>query len=605
MNFQKRLPTDVVQEHLDIFLKAPNSIYMGHIASASVLIYIAAQNNSVPVWFLWGWAVAQIVGYPILMEIWSRCCKKADRSAPDNHRWIDYMDLLCVFVGTTWGIMFFISLNEENAAHFAIQLSIAAGASSAAVRSLATFPRSFIVYSVPMLGLLVLRLLLMGGEFVLLGGLVAIFLFMLLVSGEGVMEAVSRYIAIKNENLDLADRFKKAADDADHANREKTRLLAAASHDLRQPIHAIGLYMETLPIAKMDGHSRQTLERIRNSVQTLTKLFNSLLDVSLLDAGKVKVRTSHFNLKPMLNSILDDYEPLAEIAHATLLLECDDAGVEADPVLLRRMVQNLLSNAIRYSNGGTVRLLAKGKEGDSLSIVVSDQGPGIPKEHQAVIFEEFSQLAKQKDPLADHKQDEMGQDKGLGLGLAIVRRLADLQSLTISIQSSDKGTSLAIEGLKQVAIPGKEVTQQNPMARIDALFARKHILVADDDPATLEATANLLRTWGCKVSLASGLDEIVPMTQCPDLLISDFSFEGQCTGLDIIEKARQIFEPALPAMIVSGDSSAQVQKLVENAGLLLVYKPVQPVQLRSALLEAFMSSQGEDEDAADRVKQTA
>jgi signal transduction histidine kinase len=605
MNFQKRLPSDVVQEHLEIFLKAPNSIYVGHIASACVLLYIANQNPAVPVWFLWIWGFIQIVGYPLLMETWARSCKKADRSAPDNHRWIDYMDMLCVFVGATWGLMFFVSLNEQNAAHFAIQLSIAAGATSAAVRSLATFPRSFIVYSVPMLGLLVIKLLMLGGEFILLGGLVGIFLFMLLVSGKGVMEAVSRYIAIKNENLDLADRFKKAADDADHANREKTRLLAAASHDLRQPIHAIGLYMETLPIARMDEHSRQTLQRIRNSLQTLTKLFNSLLDVSLLDAGKVKVRTSHFNVKPMLNSVLDDYEPLAEIAHATLVLECDDAGVEADPVLLRRMVQNLLSNAIRYSNGGTVRLSAKVEEDNSLSIAVSDQGPGIPEEHQAVIFEEFSQLAKKKDPLADHQQDEMGQDKGLGLGLAIVRRLADLQSLTISIQSSDKGTRLAIEGLRQVSVPKEEVAQQNPMARIDALFARKHILVADDDAATLEATANLLRAWGCKVSQASGLDDIVPMSHSPDLLISDFSFEGHCTGLDIIEKARQIFGPELSAMIVSGDSSAQVQKQVENADLLLVYKPVQPVQLRSALLEAFMSSQSENETAVEEMKQSA
>lgn len=583
-----KLPADVVQEHLEIFLKAPHSIYLGHIASAAVLLFIASQNPEVPVIFLWIWGIAQLVGYPLMMEIWSRACKKADRSAPDNARWITYMDWLCVIVGMSWGAMFFASLNENNAAHFAIQLSIAAGASSAAVRSLATFPRSFIVYAVPMLGLLVLRLVLMGGDFILLGGLVAIFLVMLLMSGNAVMESVTRYIAIKNENLDLAERFKKAAADADHANREKTRLLAAASHDLRQPIHAIGLYMETLPISKMDEHSRQTLERIRSSLQTLTKLFNSLLDVSLLDAGKVKVRTSHFNVKTMLNSVLDDYEPLAEIAHATLVLECDDYGVECDAVLLRRMVQNLLSNAIRYSNGGTVRITVMQDNADEISITVSDQGPGIAKEHQALIFEEFSQLAKHRNPMADHGQGEMGQDKGLGLGLAIVRRLADLLTLTIQVQSSDKGTDLAICGLKQVAVPQREQAVQSPSARIDALFARKHILIADDDIATLEATANLLRKWGCMVSLASSLNDINPMAQHPDVLISDFSFEGQGTGLDIVQKARQIFGANLPAMIVSGDSSPQVQKQVEEANLLLIYKPVQPVQLRSALLEVFL-----------------
>ncbi|MCT4656345.1 MAG: ATP-binding protein [Cohaesibacter sp.] len=591
----KRLPSDVVEEHLNVFLSAPQSIYLGHIASASVLLFMASFNPAVPLWFMIVWGVMQIVGYPVLMEIWARKCRAADRSASDNYRWIEYMDLLCFVVGLSWGAMFYLSLNPDNAAHFAIQMSIAAGATSAAVRSLATFPRSFIVYSVPMLGLLILKLVLLGGDFILLGGLVAIFLLMLLMSGRDVMEAVSRYIAIKNENLDLADRYRKAAADADHANREKTRLLAAASHDLRQPIHAIGLHLATLPTENMDDQSQTTLSRIRNSLQTLTKLFNSLLDVSLLDAGKVKVKTSHFNLKDLLDGVMDDYEPLAEIAHVTLVLECAPVGVVGDPVLLRRMVQNLLSNAIRYSNGGTVQIDVQIDEESNLQISVSDEGPGIAEEHHALIFEEFTQLASQHNPLEDHAQGEMGQDKGLGLGLAIVKRLSDMQGLSLKMETSSKGTCLTICGLKAGSLPKTQTITQKPSGRIDALFQSKHVLVADDDIQTLEATAGLLQKWGCKVSLASSLDDINPMAQIPDLVVSDFSFEGHCTGLDIIAKAYDVYHPDIPALIVSGDSSEGVQQQVKEAGYLLIHKPVQPVQLRSALLDIFLSGSKESE----------
>ncbi len=268
------LPKETVEEHINVFLKAPTGVYVGHIASASVLLYIASQVPHVPVWFLYVWGCLEIIGYPVMLETWTRLYKRSEKATRDFRKWIFWMDMLCLLVGSSWGTMMFTSLHPDDAAKFAIQLSIAAGATAAAVRSLAIFPRSFVFYSVPFLGLLSARLFTLDSEYMLLGGLVLVFLFMLLRSGTDVRESVAQYIAIRNENLDLADRFKDAAADAEHANREKTRLLAAASHDLRQPIHAIGLYMETLPLDKMEEGSRQTLHRIRNSLQTLSKLFN-------------------------------------------------------------------------------------------------------------------------------------------------------------------------------------------------------------------------------------------------------------------------------------------------------------------------------------------
>lgn len=491
----RRLPDETVQEHINIFLKAPHSIYIGHIASASVLLYMASKNPAVPIWFLYLWGFLEIICYPSAMEIWTRLYKRTRPSKRDNYRWIAYMDAICLIVGFSWGTMLFVSLTPTDAPGFAIQMSITAGATAAAVRSLAAFPRTFTLYAVPFLGLVALRLFTLGEDYALLGGLVLVFLLMLLMSGRDVMETVSQYIAIRNENLDLAERFRGAAAEAEHANREKTRLLAAASHDLRQPIHAIGLYMETLSIDRMEEKSRQTLSRIRNSLNTLSKLFNSLLDVSLLDSGKIQVKTSIFDLQEMLNHILDDYEPLAEIAHVTLVLECPKLGASGDPVLIRRMVQNLLSNAIRYSDGGTVTIRGE-QEGEHIRILVKDEGPGIAKEHQQLIFEEFTQISSRSDRIQSEKKQGAQPEKGLGLGLAIVRRLADLQDLTLGMESSSKGTCLQISGLKTAKLVDQKSALQSPMDRIGALFRQKHILVADDDRETLEATASLLAKWG-------------------------------------------------------------------------------------------------------------
>ena len=590
MLMMSRLPDASVEDHINIFLKAPSSIYVGHIASAATLLYIASQNPVVPVWFLYGWAVLELVGYPVMMEVWARLYKNSKPETRNYHRWIFMMDVLCAIVGASWGTMMFVSLHPENAVNFAIQMSIAAGATAAAVRSLAIFPRSFTVYAIPFLGLLAMRLFMLGGNFVLLGGLVLIFLFMLLRSGKDVMESVSQFIAIRNENLDLAERFRGAAAEAEHANREKTRLLAAASHDLRQPIHAIGLHLETLPIDQMEKENKQTLTRIRNSLQTLSKLFNSLLDVSLLDSGKIQVRPTVFDLRELLDAVLEDYEPLAEIAHVTLVLECPRNGVLGDAILIRRMVQNLVSNAIRHSHGGLVRIVVE-REGDRLAIQVADDGPGIAKEHQAAIFEEFTQIVRM--PTRAHKlehNDDDDDQKGLGLGLAIVRRLADLMELKLDMDSDSTGTRMWIKGLQKADLADISGDVGNPSQRIGAMFRQKHILVADDDAETLEATAGLLQKWGCQVYKASNIDEIHGLQNKPDLVISDYSFGDRYTGLDIIVTARQTYGDELKALIVSGDSSDLVQKKVEDADLLLIHKPVQPVQLRSAMLDAFLSS---------------
>ena len=586
--FRKPLPENSVREHVNVFLKTPDSIYLGHITSASVLIFIASSNPSVPTWFLILWGILEIIFYPLLMEVWRRTYTRITPSKRTPYLWIGLMDYLSLVVGASWGVMTYVSLNPDNVAHFAIQMSIAAGATAAAVRSLGVFPRSFVLYAVPYLGLLSLRLILLGDEFILLGGLVLIFLSMMLRFGHDTLESVSQYIQISNENLELAQRYREAAEAARHANREKTRLLAAASHDLRQPLHAIGLHIETLPLKTMDEKSRETLGRIRSSLQTLSKLFNSVLDVSLLDSGKVQVRPSLVDLEDMLNHVLDDYEPLAEIAHVTLMLECPKVGIQADGILVRRMVQNLLSNAIRHSGGGFARILVE-LEGEDLSISVCDDGPGIPAEHQAVIFEEFTQIKKRRQRIMPNMDTSDQVEKGLGLGLAIVRRLADLQNLAVDLDTSPSGTTITLRGFKSAPLSQKSKPTTGPSDRIGTVFGHKRILVVDDDEETRQATVSLLQAWGCQLASAESLEAIDEIEGPIDLIISDYSFPARYTGLDIIKEARTRYGKDLKALVISGDLSDEVHQRVSGEKLLLIHKPVQPVQLRSAMLGLFSS----------------
>ena len=559
--YRKPLPEHFVHEHVNVFLKTPDSIYLGHIASASVLIFIASSNAQVQTWFLVLWGILEIIFYPLLMEVWRRSYTRIAPERRSPYLWIRLMDYLSLLVGASWGVMTYVSLNPNDVAHFAIQMSIAAGATAAAVRSLAVFPRSYVLYAVPYLGLLALKLFLMGNEFILLGCLVLVFLSMMLRFGHDALESVSQYIQISNENLDLAQRYREAAEAARHANREKTRLLAAASHDLRQPLHAIGLHIETLPIKDMDVKSRETLGRIRSSLEGLSKLFNSVLDVSLLDSGKVQVRPSLVDLEDMLNHVLDDYEPLAEIAHVTLMLECPKVGVVADGILVRRMVQNLLSNAIRHSGGGFARILVA-VDGRNLSISVCDDGPGIPPEHQAVIFEEFTQIKQRSNRMMPNMSETDQVEKGLGLGLAIVRRLADLQGLGIDLETSSSGTTISITGFSVAPLTKLSEQAERPSDRVGAMFGHKRILVVDDDKETRVATESLLKAWGCQLASAESLEDMQLLTGPFDLIISDYSFPANYTGLDIVKEAKGRFGKDLRALIVSGDLSEEVEQKV-------------------------------------------
>ena len=393
---------------------------------------------------------------------------------------------------------------------------------------------------------------------------------------EGVNEMADKLGASRDDlqrQVDAATReLLEKKDEAERGNRAKTRFLAAASHDLRQPMHALGLFVAELGQKPHAPDTRRLVEQIAISAETMENLLDSLLDISRLDVGALNRQIKPFPLQPLLERIEVDYRREAGLRGQRLRLRPTSLWVESDPLLLERILHNLISNALRYTPGGTI-LVACRKRGRKVRIEVRDNGPGIAPEAQEAIFQEFVQL----------DNPERNRAKGLGLGLAIVRRLTDLLEHPLQLKSSPgRGSLFAIE--LPSAAPGI-LTDHHQPAPAQAL-ARLHVVLVDDDELALASTTGLLESWGCQVSAADTgaalLATLRPGDEPPDIIVCDYQIAGTGDGLLLIEHLRRHFAKQIPAVILSGDTS-QAAAAIQEADIPLLHKPVRPAKLRALL----------------------
>jgi CheY-like chemotaxis protein/two-component sensor histidine kinase len=337
-------------------------------------------------------------------------------------------------------------------------------------------------------------------------------------------------------------------DEAERATLAKSRFLAAASHDLRQPMHALGLFISELSQHAHQPETRRLVRQIAASAEAMENLLDSLLDISKLDAGVFKPNLRTFPLQPLLDRLAVDFLPMAEERRLRLRLRPTGAWVESDPALLERVLINLLSNALRYTQEGSV-LVACRRRGPLLRLEVRDSGVGIAPEAQDIIFHEFVQL----------ENAERARNKGLGLGLAIVRRLTDLLGHRLALRSRVGGGSVFA-----VELPYAEPQEAAPAAegeRPPGDLAGTRIVVVDDDPLALASLHSLLLSWGCQVYAADGLEniamELATRGVVPQVVVSDYRLRGPRTGVDVIRALRNRWDPELPAILISGDTAAE------------------------------------------------
>lgn len=379
---------------------------------------------------------------------------------------------------------------------------------------------------------------------------------------------------------DATHELRRKKEEAEKANFDKSRFLAAASHDLRQPMHALGLFIGELHSRLDSPEQRKIAAKVEESVEAMSSLLDALLDISKLDAGVVIPQVREVHLDAMMRRLVQDFAPVAQRKHITLRIHCHDAMALSDPMLLERILLNLLGNALRYTpQSGTV-LLACRRRGDNLRIEVRDNGIGIPEAEQQNVFREFVQLAN----------SARDRSKGLGLGLAIVDRLARLLRHPLSLRSApNRGSVFAITvprifGVDELLAEPVNVPAPNALARHDRL-ENIRVLVVDDDLLVRTSTAGILESWGCHVSVAECLQEVYDKFPDAnfDLVICDYRLpDGD--GLALAERIRQqgAIQPAF--ILVSGDTAPELLQAVNDRGHHLLHKPVRPAKLRSLML---------------------
>jgi signal transduction histidine kinase/CheY-like chemotaxis protein len=385
--------------------------------------------------------------------------------------------------------------------------------------------------------------------------------------------------ALQADQIELEARIAQATAqlsekkaEAERANLAKSRFLAAASHDLRQPVHALGLFVAELGTKDLAHGDKKIVERIEAGVLALSDMLDSMLDVSKLDAGALPAHIIDFCVADVLRRMEAEFEPAAREKGLRFKIVACSAIVKSDPVLLERIVANLVANAVRYTDQGRLILGCRRRRG-ALSIQVWDTGMGIPEGRRQYIFQEFYQLGN---PERDRR-------KGLGLGLAIVERLARLLGHKIELSSTPgKGSLFAVE------VPFGDAAAVGEAARPFATasdLGNALIAIIDDDDLVRASMQGLIGQWGCEAVFAASGEELLRKLggRTPDVIVCDYRLPRGETGIEVITRTRAACAKDVPAMLITGDTSPKLMRAAEDAGYPLLHKPVRPAKLRALL----------------------
>jgi len=392
-----------------------------------------------------------------------------------------------------------------------------------------------------------------------------------------VSERTSQLIAVNRqleeevaERRQIESELLEAKTAAEKANLSKTSFLAAASHDLLQPLNAARLFVAALGDRRLALPTRALVNQTSTALDSVEDLLEALLEISRLDAGAINPEIANFRIDKLLDTLLVEFRPMAQSGGLQLSVAADPVWVKSDIRLLRRILQNFISNAIRYTQKGTVSARVEVKE-ENVLISVQDSGCGIPEDKQALVFEEFRRL--------DTRQS------GKGLGLAIVKRASDMLGHAVTLRSTPgKGSTFSI-----VVPIGQELADNEDLQEIsgrDRSMRGLSILVVDNERAIQIGMRTLLNGWGCSVVSADGVSEAIARYkegEKPDIILVDYHLKGDETGDQAVEDLNRYFGGTIPAIMISADRSEKLKAKMEAQDIPLLNKPVKPAQLRALL----------------------
>ncbi|MBS7561704.1 NahK/ErcS family hybrid sensor histidine kinase/response regulator [Pseudomonas idahonensis] len=368
--------------------------------------------------------------------------------------------------------------------------------------------------------------------------------------------------------------LRDARDAAEAANRSKDKYLAAASHDLLQPLNAARLLISTLRERRLPAAEQLLVERTHQALEGAEDLLTDLLDISKLDQAAVKPDLAVYRLDEMLAPLVSEFQSVAEAAGLELRVRFGDFALFTDLRLMTRILRNFLSNACRYTERGSI-LLAARRRGDQLRLEVWDTGRGIAADRLESIFLEFNQLDVGR--AADRK--------GVGLGLAIVERIAKILGYRVQVESRPgRGSRFSIQVPLAARVP-LPISLQAPQPGTGNPLPGRRLLVLDNELSILESMAALLGQWGCEVLTATDQAAALAVLQgrAPELILADFHLDHGVTGCQVVQQLREHFQQPLPAVIITADRSDQCRRALQQLGAPLLNKPVKPGKLRAVL----------------------
>jgi len=561
---------------------------LGYLAGIGVITMLFWPLTPAAVMLPWLAALATMV--LARAWIWQRYKRATITTLVDWQRWRLLWNAGTLVSGALWGASAWIFyLRGPSAEQVGLILTVYTFC-AAAVPVLANQPRMYLAYALLCFIPLAARTASAGtADAWQLTGILFLIFGSTVMLARNYRQALQRAIELKLHADELLVQLrveKQAADaarrEAEVANRAKTQFFTAASHDLRQPLHAMGLFAEALRQKIHDDEEVMHLvNSINGSVDALEGLFSELLDITRIDTGGVEVHPQHFEIGDIFRKLRLHFEPTAFEKGLALRMRGAQHVVHADPLLVERIVRNLVSNAIRYTNDGSV-LVSCRRRGAKLRLQVWDTGVGIREQEQGRVFEEFYQVPNSV--VAPHQR------KGLGLGLAIVKRLAQLMDAPLTMRSQPgRGTVFTLELPVGKAAPPKMALAPGK-GPLGITLDDHLIVVVEDEPAVRSGLEVLLRGWGA--TLAS-FDSVAACTAWarsadpaevkPTLLIVDYRLENGATGVEAIVALRERFGAELPAIVVTGSTMTGHDREAHDKNFHLLIKPVVPNKLRAMI----------------------
>ncbi len=566
----------ILVEQLRLLLGNVSGSAILGIITITLLVWVLSSDRNLLELMVWGIAAA----LPrIFLMLAGRRLLASGVSCEQAPRLVWQLVIYHAAHGAVWGALAWLTLDTATTAGSILVITVLVLLASSSISLFSPVLPIYVAFSTPILLALVSKLWLMGNpDYRPLGVVAVLYVPMLFMQARNSAAATRAAINLRFENVELVERLHGETERAEQANLAKSKFLAAASHDLRQPIHAQGLFLEALARSGLSANQEAILSSVRAASEASAGMLNTLLDFSRIEAGVVEPQIRPFHLQPLLTRIENELAPQANAKGLVYRSRETHAAVESDPALVELILRNLVSNAIRYTEHGGVLVACRTRD-EQVLLEIWDTGIGIEPSQQREIFREFHQLGN----------PERDRNKGLGLGLAIAQGLACALGYELSLVSvPGRGSMFRLTlPIARAAVVSDDLEIAHNYMRVLDL----RVLVIDDDETVRAGMAQLLRGWGCACVAVESIAEAKASARAyrPDIVISDYRLREQRTGAEAIAALRAEFGADLPALLITGDTAPERLREARASGVPLLHKPVSP-SLLYRRLESMLSA---------------